>query len=137
MTNAISLIFYIPAAEADAGKRLLRIVETIVPGERINIHRTIQGFSGRFMRPTAEPMIAVIFISSREDLGEIIAMRDLLQEIPLVLILPDNDRDMVAKAHSLRPRFLTYTDSDAREVSGVLSRMMGKLGRELRYGQGC
>ena len=136
MTNAISLIFYVPAAAAEAGKRLLRIVETLVPGERINIHRTIRGFTGRFRRPPEEPVIAVIFISIREELGGIIAMRDLLREIPLVLILPDNDKDTVAQAHSLRPRFLAYTDSDAREVSGVLSRMIEKLGKESRYAKG-
>lgn len=133
MINTINLLFYASAAEADAGKRLLRMIGTVVPRKMIKIHRTIRGLARRFRRPLADPAIAIIFISCGEELGDIIAIRDLLLGVPLILILPDNNKDTVAKAHSLRPRFLTYTDSDVREVSVVLSRMIERLGKGYSY----
>ncbi len=111
----------------------MRIVEKKVPKGRIKINRTVRWFAGRFRRPLEDPAIAVIFISCREELRQVVAIRDLLFGVPLVLILPDNDRDTVADAHSLRPRFLAYTYSDVREICAVLSRMIDKAGTKYGY----
>ncbi len=128
--NAVNFIFYLPEAKADAGKRLLSIMSSVVPRKAITIHRTIRGLRERFRRPLDVPTIAVIFISCRKELRDVVANRELLQEVPLVLFLPDDKKGMVAEAHSLRPRFLTYTDSDVREAFAVLNRMVGKVRKD-------
>ncbi len=133
LRNEINLIFYVPAAKADAGKRLLRILETVVPRRTIKIHRTIRGLAGRFRRFLENSPIAVLFISGREEIEEIVAIRDLLLGVPLILVLPDNEKETIAQAHSLRPRFLAYTDSDVREILAVLSRMIEKIKKEADY----
>jgi hypothetical protein len=39
------------------------------------------------------------------------------------LILPDDDPGTTVLAHTLRPRLITYRDSDFLDVASVLSRM--------------
>jgi len=130
MTGVINLFFYMPSAEIAAGQRLLNIIGSKVPDKMIIIHRTIHELIRRLRRLEAEPRIAIIFISCRDELGDVIAIADLLLDIPIILILPESNKEMVAKAHSLRPRFLAYSDSDVREVSTVLSRIIEKARKE-------
>src|SRR5574340_1573420 len=133
MTGTINLIFYVSDSKSDASRRLLRIIETVIPSKLIKIHRTIKGVAGSFRRPSDHPVIALIYISNGKELQDVMSISDLLFGVPLILILPDSNKEAVAMAHSLRPRFLTYKDSDVREVSGVLGRMIEKLGREYSF----
>ena len=51
-------------------------------------------------------------------------MGDLLQELKLVLILPDDDQDTIVKAHTLRPRYLSWVDQNFIDIGAVLRRMV-------------
>ncbi|NVM57217.1 MAG: hypothetical protein HWN51_03755 [Desulfobacterales bacterium] len=68
--------------------------------------------------------IAVLLAASREELSDILSIRDLLTDIRVILVLPDRDDDTIAKGHTLRPRFFTYADSDFVEIAAVLSKML-------------
>ncbi|MCD6199973.1 MAG: hypothetical protein J7K15_15635, partial [Deltaproteobacteria bacterium] len=52
------------------------------------------------------------------------SVRDLIWDLRLILILPDREAGTIAKGHILRPRFLTYLDSDFTEVAAVLKKML-------------
>jgi hypothetical protein len=66
----------------------------------------------------------VLFIYDREDLDTFISHKPLLNDIPIILILPERESHMIARGHSLRPRFLSYYDNDLNEVKGVLKKML-------------
>ena len=68
--------------------------------------------------------LAVLLTTSHEELQEILALRPLLNDIPLILILPDRDKDTVAKGHILAPRFLTDLQNNYHEIYDVLSKML-------------
>ena len=87
-----------------SGKQLQRVIEALVSKEDREIYRTIDGLTFRLRQPKPDPPIAVLLAASREDLSEILSLRDLLGDIRIMLVLPDRERDTIAKGHTLRPR---------------------------------
>lgn len=119
----MNLIFY--GTETDEpGKRLQRVLEAVVPEKKREICRTIEGLCQRLRRPVDDLDIAVLLAASREELSDILSIRDLLTDIRVILVLPDRADDTIAKGHTLRPRFFTYADSDFVEIAAVLSKML-------------
>ena len=79
--------------------------------------------------------IAILLAASKEELQELVSVGELLEDIRIILVLPDTDRDTVANAHILRPRYLTYVDSDFSDVAAVLSKMLSNIHLDKRRGK--
>src|SRR5271157_676469 len=109
----------------EAGERLQEMVRNLVPKDKLEIYRTFDGFSERLRKPMDDIPVAVILAAGEDDLLTVLSISHLLYDVRFILILPDRDDPTVAIGHSLRPRFLSYTDSDFREVMAVLSKMIG------------
>ncbi|MDP1989583.1 MAG: hypothetical protein Q8K00_01065 [Syntrophales bacterium] len=54
----------------------------------------------------------------------IASLGDLLADVKSILILADDDRDTIMKAHTLRPRYITWVDTDFRHIVNVLRNMV-------------
>jgi hypothetical protein len=131
------VLFY---STGTAGERLQRVIQELVPKEKLEIYRSFEAFSERLRRPMEDIPVAVILAASEDDLLTILSISHLLYDVRFILILPDREDPTVAIGHSLRPRFLSYTDSDFREVAAVLGKMIGgfyysRRGKELPGGQ--
>ena len=104
---------------------LYQAIEHSVPKHRIEVFRTIRAFSSRLSESCNGLLsIAVIFVPGKEELADIIAFRDLLMDRRTILVLSEADPRIIAKAHMLRPRFMTYADKDLADLSLVLGRML-------------
>lgn len=123
----MSVIFYAPKEAVDS-RRLEGVVEGLVPEEMRNSYETIGALTERLRQPREDVGIAVLLAATRETLSEIHAIKDLLEEILIIMVLPDREEDTVARGHALRPRFMTYIDSDFGEIAAVLSKMLSKSG---------
>ncbi len=125
----MKLIFYATETH-DSGARLQTMIETKVPNENIEVHRTIDSLNLRLrqlkLNNSYDLSIAVILAGRKEDLFDILSIRKLLRDIRIILILPDRDENTIAMGHHLRPRLLSYADSDFSEVVAVLAKMRGK-----------
>ena len=107
------------------GERLQRLLEAVSPGQKSEIIRTISDLSGRFLQPLrCHPNVVILVSKSKEELSELISIRDLLDDLRIILVLPDRERDTVSKGHILRPRFLSYIDSDFIEIAAVLNKIL-------------
>jgi tRNA splicing ligase len=78
-------------------------------------------------QPLFNPTIAILLATTREELQDILSIRDLLWDIKIILIVPDMNRGTVAKGHTLRPRFLCDCNSDFVDVAAVFSLMIRNL----------
>lgn len=106
------------------GEQLQNAIENLFLPKGIETYRNIQALSRRLREPFIRGQVLVLFASHREELAEIVSMGDLLSNLPVILILPDKDKDTVKKGHALSPRLLTYGDSSVREVVPVLQKML-------------
>jgi len=111
-------------AALDSGERLERVVTGLVPQEKLHVYRTIRELSEGLRVPMEQAPIAVILAATADELSMIVSLSYLLDDVRSILILPDRQEPTVAIGHSLRPRFLSYKDSDFAAVAAVLTRMM-------------
>jgi hypothetical protein len=65
----------------------------------------------------------ILLVGRREDILELISVRHLFRDVPVVLIVPDTDDQTIALAHRLRPRYLTYIDANFVGLYPVLERL--------------
>ncbi len=70
---------------------------------------------------------AVLIISNMSELMGLIQSQELLDDIPVVLILPVDDPEMISLGHVLHPRYLTSFDHSEMEVRDVLVQFVQKL----------
>ena len=123
----MNLLFYATVTNGP-GKRLQKVIKGLVPRNmRTENYRTINSLTHRLRRPTHDLAVAVLFAASKQDLLDILSVRDLLEDLRIVLLIPNRQKDTIAKGHTLRPRFLTYADSDFSDVAAVLRKMLENI----------
>jgi hypothetical protein len=92
----------------------------------VEIHRSVSSLKDRLCQPLNELVAAIIYVAGEKDLSELMFIKDLLWEVPLIIIVDAQDWQTVVRAHSLRPRFLTGLENDFDEVVAVLKRIFDK-----------
>ncbi len=104
-------------------EKIRKAVERQFPQKELYICLTVDEISARLKTPMVNVSVAILLAADKKDLSDLFSIRDLLVDMRIILILPDNDEDTMAKAYSLYPRFIHYTDSDFKDVLAVLERM--------------
>ncbi len=117
----MNLFFY----STEIGGHLQGLVEALVPEEKVEVYRTIRSLSERLSLPRSSPAIAVLHARSKRELSDIVSLGHLFNDVRVILILPDREDETIALGHRVRPRFLTFGDSDFTEVLEVLHKMVG------------
>ena len=120
----MNVLFY-AAVKNGVAKKLQQEVEELVPEGKGEVHRTIDSLSHSLSRPADELNIAVLLAVNMDSLLELIYIRSLLSDVRVILILPDRKDTTISIGHTLHPRFLSYADSNFKDVGAVLKKMMG------------
>jgi hypothetical protein len=122
----MDMIFYSPAA-GKAEKRLGAMFEKLIPGVKTKTCRTIDALSNRLSQPPNNDLtIAVLLAADKVDLFNLSSISEQFHDARIIVVAPDQDKDTIALAHRLRPRLLTYTDSDFAEVFAVLNNIVSE-----------
>lgn len=117
------LLLYNPVSEG-FGEQLHRIIAELISLKDVEVYRSIETLSRRLRQRAYDLPIVVLHATRREDLSDILSIRDLLRDVRIILLLPDRDEETLAQGHILRPRFVSYADSDLTDVRAVLDRML-------------
>ena len=118
----VILLFYTRQWEEPA-ERLGRLIQSSLPGDGIEIYRTIGSFLHRLQHPPDIPFVIVLLAAGEEDLSNLYALHLLLEGTRLILVLPDQGEETLKAAHRLRPRYITYTHNDFNDLVGVIQKM--------------
>ena len=121
----MKVIFY-ASVKGGSERCLQRNVAALVPGKNKVFYRTIGGLGRTLRQFTYERPVAVLLAASTEELIDLLAIRDLLENLRIILIVPDRKKTTIAMGHTLRPRFLGYTDGNFKDVAAVLYKMIRK-----------
>ena len=119
----MAVLLYAKAGAPD-GARLERLLETHLCEVEMETYETLQSFSQRFSQPVQDPSVAILLFMNREDLIEALSIRDRIQDVGLILIVPDREEETIALAHQLRPRFLADLQNDLMTVTAVAEKML-------------
>ncbi len=116
------LILYAPPLNT-AGQRLLQIVRSLGAEKRHEFYATIKKLDARLRRPMGSASVAVLCPANNDDLAALIAIRHLLRDLRVILVLPDGQAQTISDGHALRPRFVSYADGDFSDVAAVVVKM--------------
>lgn len=116
------LLFYLHVKNG-AGKRLQRLILSLVPKEKIEIYHDFESLRLRLHRPKYDLDVAILVTGGGEELDGIIAIRDLLRDLRIILILPNRESDTISMGHKVGPRYISYIDGDFKDVAAVLRKM--------------
>lgn len=97
----------------------------LVPDENLEVYRSIEELAQVLHRLYDHNTIAILQARDREELLRIISLRELLQGMRVILLIPDREEETISMAHSLRPRFLGSGKSDLSDTMSVLRKMLG------------
>lgn len=122
------VLFY-ASKNDDTVNHLRKMIESILKERKLDnnlkTYQAIESLSRTLQIPEDEPAIAVLIAHYRHELFKICSIRYLLRDLRLILILPDEQDETISIGHLLRPRFLTYIDSNLEAVVDVLTKMLG------------
>ncbi len=118
-------VIFFSRKRVKTGKRIKNLVKTALPAKCVKVCHTIESVSARLRHP-GNPSIMILLAGNREDLYQLFALRDLMNDIDIILLLPDNGKDTVAMGLKLYPRFVGYLNEDLLELPLVLKKMTTK-----------
>ena len=98
----MNVLFYIPET-SEVSERIYEVVEMIASKTTTEIFTSIDDLSRRLRQPANSISIATLLVCNREDLFELTSIRDLLSELPVILILPDRKKNTTVMGHILAP----------------------------------
>ena len=121
----MNILFY-TTVQGEQGERLQRVIEVFSPKEKLETCRSIGTLREKLQQPFKHLDVAVFFPSDENELSDLLTIQNLLSGIRIILVLPNRTRGIVSMGHMLRPRLISYCDSDFFEVAAVLGRMLEK-----------
>ncbi|MEI6608316.1 MAG: hypothetical protein WCO53_01055 [Deltaproteobacteria bacterium] len=118
----MNIIYYCPVRDAIC-RKIKRIIEVMVSLKKFETLSSMKIMEDHLRSSLSDDFVIILQVGSFAELQNIIALKELLIDHRIILILPDDDPGTTVLAHTLRPRLITYRDSDFLDVASVLSRM--------------
>jgi hypothetical protein len=116
---------YLYSSEMEGkGKDIQRMMEDLQLDNRLSVIRSVDILSQKLKEPWEQKPILVILASTKDELLDLVSIRERLYPVRLILILPDAEEGTISLAHRLRPNYLTYVHRNIEELRVVLERMM-------------
>ena len=119
----MGLLFYSVPGN-DTGDRIREKIEADLPADGFEVFESIEALAEGLQKPRGNQPVAVLHASSREELIDLVALWELLQDIRIILILPDCDPWTIARGHKLRPRFIIDRQGDYSDITVILKRLL-------------
>ena len=117
---------------APEGERFRSVLQDTMPGTSVVQHHSSEAFVQVMPVAYKEKSVAVIMVANREELVMLARRKNVWDRLWTILVLPDSEPETVTLGHALRPRFLTFTDSDFNDIVAVLNHF-----RESNNGNVC
>ncbi len=115
------LLYY--SQESPQTQSLENLIQSFVPDDALEVYNNLETLTERLRGPIDNITTAVFVASSLAELKNFYKLRNYFFDLRHIIILPEKDEKMIAVAHKLRPRFLSYFEHDFNVVSAVLKKM--------------
>ncbi len=93
---------------------------------QITAYTSMTSFCTRLRHTPTQGVLVVIAAADEKELTTLMANRHLIEDAPIILILPTKDSVLLAQAHKLCPRFIGDHESGAEEVIAVIHKMLAR-----------
>ncbi len=114
----------------NAGERLENIIHTQVPQIQVKTCNSIDLFTELLRQPLNNISVVILLITSRDELVQFNLIQTFFDNIRVILILPDRQKDTLALGLKLKTSFISYVDSDLQGIASVLEQIHRKSTKE-------
>jgi len=131
-------VLYFASVVDGIGERLQAAIEASVPvQERIEVYRKVDDLTYRLRQLRSNLTVAVILAANQDELTNLVSIKELIRDLPVIMVLPDREQVTIRKGFGLWPRYVTCVDSDFSDVAAVLNKMLeGQQNRKLNTEEG-
>ncbi len=112
-------IFY-RRQEGGNESKLSGIIAESLNGYALETCDSVAELQARLRTRGCTTIILILMVLDEYEMADIVAIKPLLEDMRIVIVLPDARDEMIAMAHSIHPRFLSCMDGDLQEVAAVL-----------------
>lgn len=106
------------------GKRLWSKIQGRLPECPVKTCSGMDSLQKTLCRPSHGISIAILVAATLRELKDLISMGDLLENIRVILVLPDRAPTTLYLGFELKTSFLTFIDSDFNDVISVLNKIL-------------
>ncbi len=110
-------------SKGETGYRLLSSVKSAVTVSSDAVFESVDEFCNGFKKLRGQVDVAILVAESQQQLIDILSLHDLLENVRVILVLPDRVHDTTSKGLLLRPRFMEYVDGNFEDIAAVLNKM--------------
>lgn len=103
---------------------LQKVVHAVVHNMSFTVLHEPRSLEYTLHHSLTTPPVILLSLANREDLLQIMILKEELMLSSLVVVLPNQAPDMITLAHRLRPRFVAFMDDDFTLIAEVLSRLI-------------
>ncbi len=127
----MNILFFADSGDNSLSDCLSNFIKSRTSFSIIETVQTIDCLKKRLHRLPKGIDIAILTARDREQLKTLVSLKEFLDGISIILILPDQDRETISQATKLYPSFISSIDCDFSLVSDVLGNMLSQ--KEKRY----
>jgi hypothetical protein len=117
---------------------LSRELKGAMPFARVVLCRTMDDLFLHLRSMENRPHVVVLSLDDKSSLVSMVESRELFSDVSIVLLLPNQDKDLLTLAHRLRPRFIDFFGSSRDGLVSVLKKLTrpgpGKTGHSVAMG---
>jgi len=121
----IKILLYNNTLE-NIGERIRFLVRNRFPQLDIVVLDSMQQISSLLCRPLHRISVIILPIAAIQELDTFQKLHPMLDQIRVILILPDRDTKTLARAVQVKSSFITYIDSDINDIAAVLEKLAQK-----------
>ena len=114
-------------------ERFSELIGMVNRKKKIKVYRSLADLSAILHKPRSNVRVAVLFAANHEELTGILSLENLMEDVKVILILKDAEKDTIVKAHMLRPRYITWLDSGLSDIVTVFNRMIDLYDVPIRH----
>ncbi len=121
----MNVIFYSSTIN-ERTKEICGVLENPSHEIGLELHHSTSSLERRLRQPLNGIALVVLYISSKKDLSDMLALRELIIGLPLILIMINTAGEAMTKGRILRPRVIFGADDNLEDVGLVFERMLAR-----------
>lgn len=119
-------IFYQPE-QAGKDQKFQDLADCLNSMITVETARTIEDLKLKLRMPKCDLVFVVLYASSKHELNSLLEIKNYLEDIKILLIVPDDRKETISLGFKLYPRFMTSISDDYYTFTAIIMKMVNNL----------
>ena len=121
----MNIIFYSSTTDKRTTE-ICRGIENSCPDFGMEQHHSIRSLESRLRQPLNGIALLLLYLSDKNDLSDMLALQELIIDLPTIVITIDGGGEAMPQARLLRPRFIFGPSHSLEEMCLIFEKMLAR-----------